>query len=241
MLGAFNAQIERGGPVTVTHPDVTRYFMTIPEACELVVQAGAIGLPGDVLVLDMGTPVKILDVARRMIATSGKRIEITFTGLREGEKLHEVLFSDHEDPPRRSTRWSESVAVPSVDPAVLPELRSHRDRAHLHVLSRRRPGRGGRARPRHQVRVGRSPGPGGGRFRGRARGYTERGHASRCPRDRRPAPGVASMGVRPDSVVVTSSMTFAATTNAITYCGATPVFVDSDASGNIDPELASRR
>ena len=75
MLHTFNTQIAQGGPLTVTHPDVTRYFMTIPEACELVVQAGAIGMPGDVLVLDMGTPVKILDVARRMIATSGKRID----------------------------------------------------------------------------------------------------------------------------------------------------------------------
>lgn len=127
MLHTFNTQIEQGGPITVTHPDVTRYFMTIPEACELVVQAGAIGLPGDVLVLDMGTPVKILDVARRMIATSGKRIEITFTGLREGEKLHEVLFSDQEDPAPTKHPMVRSVAVPAVDPENLPELRSSRD------------------------------------------------------------------------------------------------------------------
>jgi FlaA1/EpsC-like NDP-sugar epimerase len=126
MLQAFNTQIEQGGPLTVTHPDVTRYFMTIPEACELVVQAGAIGLPGDVLVLDMGTPVKILDVARRMIATSGKRIEITFTGLREGEKLHEVLFSDHEDPAPTKHPMVRSVAVPPVAPADLADLRSSR-------------------------------------------------------------------------------------------------------------------
>ena len=72
MLHTFNTQIAQGGPLTVTHPEVTRYFMTIPEACELVVQAGAIGLPGDVLVLDMGTPVRILDVARRMIAHVGQ-------------------------------------------------------------------------------------------------------------------------------------------------------------------------
>lgn len=126
MLQAFNAQIEQGGPITVTHPDVTRYFMTIPEACELVVQAGAIGLPGDVLVLDMGTPVKILDVARRMIATSGKRIEITFTGLRDGEKLHEVLFSDHEHPAPTKHPMVRCVAVPPVDPADLPSLRNSR-------------------------------------------------------------------------------------------------------------------
>jgi dTDP-glucose 4,6-dehydratase len=126
MLHTFNTQIEQGGPITVTHPDVTRYFMTIPEACELVVQAGAIGLPGDVLVLDMGTPVKILDVARRMIATSGKRIEITFTGLREGEKLHEVLFSDQEDPTPTKHPMVRSVAVPSVAPDELAEQRSAR-------------------------------------------------------------------------------------------------------------------
>jgi FlaA1/EpsC-like NDP-sugar epimerase len=91
MLPTFRSLIENGGPLTVTHPDVTRYFMTIPEACQLVVQAGAIGAPGEVLILDMGEPVRILDIAERMIEMSGKDIEITFTGLREGEKLHEEL------------------------------------------------------------------------------------------------------------------------------------------------------
>ena len=124
MLHTFSAQIAQGGPITVTHPDVTRYFMTIPEACELVIQSGAIGLPGEVLVLDMGTPVKILDVARRMIATSGKRIEITFTGLREGEKLQEELFSDLERPAPTKHPMVSSVAVPPIDPKVLPDLRS---------------------------------------------------------------------------------------------------------------------
>ncbi len=97
MLHTFTAQITAGGPVTVTHPEITRFFMTIPEACELVIQAGAIGDPGDVLVLDMGSPIRILDVAKRLIAESGKDIEIVFTGLRNGEKLHEVLFSDGEE------------------------------------------------------------------------------------------------------------------------------------------------
>lgn len=91
MLPTFRSLIEKGGPVTVTHPDVTRYFMTIPEACQLVVQAGAIGAPAEVLILDMGEPVKILDIAERMIEMSGKDVEITFTGLREGEKMHEEL------------------------------------------------------------------------------------------------------------------------------------------------------
>ncbi len=98
VLYTFRAQIERGGPITVTHPDVTRYFMTIPEACQLVLQAGAIGKPSDVMVLDMGEPIRIVDVARRLLEEShNSDLEIRFTGLRHGEKLHEVLFSDFEE------------------------------------------------------------------------------------------------------------------------------------------------
>ena len=96
MLPTFTYLIEHDKPVTVTHPDVTRFFMTISEACQLVVQAGGIGRPGEVLILDMGEPVSILEVARRMIEMSGKDIDIVFTGLREGEKLHEELVGDSE-------------------------------------------------------------------------------------------------------------------------------------------------
>ena len=96
MLPTFTALIEAGGPLTVTHPDITRYFMTIPEACQLVVQAGGIGRPAEVLILDMGEPVKILDVAKRMIRMSGKPIEIVYTGLRPHEKLHEELIGAGE-------------------------------------------------------------------------------------------------------------------------------------------------
>ena len=96
MLGAFTAQIERGGPVTVTHPDITRFFMTIPEACELVLQSSVVGRGGEVLILDMGDPVRITDVAQRLIRHSGQRVKIVYTGLREGEKLHEDLISDTE-------------------------------------------------------------------------------------------------------------------------------------------------
>lgn len=96
MLPTFKTLIEAGGPLTVTHPDVTRFFMTIPEACQLVVQAGGIGEPGEVLILDMGEPVRILDIARRMIAASGKPIEIVYTGLRDGEKLNEELIGFDE-------------------------------------------------------------------------------------------------------------------------------------------------
>ncbi|MGN5731904.1 polysaccharide biosynthesis protein [Arthrobacter psychrochitiniphilus] len=96
MLPLFTDQINKGGPVTVTHPDVTRFFMTIPEACQLVIQAGAIGHGGDVLILDMGEPVRIMDVAERMIAMSGRDIKIKITGLRPSEKLHEQLTGDDE-------------------------------------------------------------------------------------------------------------------------------------------------
>ncbi|MEV7631654.1 nucleoside-diphosphate sugar epimerase/dehydratase [Microbacterium sp. NPDC089318] len=97
MLPTFQALIREGRPLTVTHPEATRYFMTIPEACQLVIQAGGIGRPGEVLILDMGEPVSILEVAKRMIAMSGKQIEIRFTGLRHGEKLHEELVGSREN------------------------------------------------------------------------------------------------------------------------------------------------
>lgn len=101
MLPTFIRLINEDKPLTVTHPDATRYFMTIPEACQLVLQAGGIGRAGEVLILEMGEPVSILDVAQRMIAMSGKNIEIVYTGLREGEKLHEELVGagEREDRP----------------------------------------------------------------------------------------------------------------------------------------------
>lgn len=116
VLHAFRAQIDRGGPVTVTHPDVTRYFMTIQEACELVIQAGAIGSPGDILVLDMGEPIKIIDVAKRLLAESDKHIEIEFSGLRDGEKVHEVLFSDSEQQTASSHPLISRVHASALDP-----------------------------------------------------------------------------------------------------------------------------
>jgi FlaA1/EpsC-like NDP-sugar epimerase len=96
VLTTFHRQISAGGPITVTHPDVTRYFMTVEEAVRLVIQAGAIGRDGEVLVLDMGQPVRIDDVARRLIATAESPIEIAYTGLRAGEKLHETRLARDE-------------------------------------------------------------------------------------------------------------------------------------------------
>ncbi|MFC7491475.1 MULTISPECIES: polysaccharide biosynthesis protein [unclassified Knoellia] len=115
VITAFTAQIELGGPVTVTHPEVERYFMLIPEASQLVLQASAIGANGDVMVLDMGQPVKILDVAHTLIDLSEKPgIEIVFTGMRPGEKLSEELFASGEDISSAGHSLINKVAVPAI-------------------------------------------------------------------------------------------------------------------------------
>lgn len=116
VLTAFERQIAEGGPVTVTHPDVTRYFMTVAEACQLVLQAAAIGSDGEALVLDMGSPVGIVDVAKTLIERSERDdIDIVYTGLRAGEKLHEDLFGDDEPRDRRP-------AHPLVSHVMVPRL-----------------------------------------------------------------------------------------------------------------------
>lgn len=128
----FQKQIEAGGPVTVTHPDMRRYFMTIPEASQLVMQAGAIGKGGEIFVLDMGQPVRILDLAHEMIRRNGlavgKDIEIRITGMRPGEKLFEELANDSDS------------TVPTTHPKIrvwkLPRMTPQQARQHLDALSR---------------------------------------------------------------------------------------------------------
>ena len=108
VIPIFKEQIRAGGPVTVTHPDIIRYFMLIPEACKLVLEAGTMGKGGEIFVFDMGQPVKIVDLAKRMISLSGARnVEIEFTGLRDGEKLYEEVLNDKE------------CTLPTVNPKIM--------------------------------------------------------------------------------------------------------------------------
>jgi FlaA1/EpsC-like NDP-sugar epimerase len=120
VLLAFQEQLRNGGPLTVTDPNVTRYFMTIPEACQLVLQAAAIGDDGSVMVLDMGDPVRIADIARNLIRLANVDAEIVFTGLRPGEKLDEDLFGDYETAGVQVHDKISRVTVPELAVELLP-------------------------------------------------------------------------------------------------------------------------
>ena len=122
VLMSFRDQIEKGGPVTVTHRGVTRYFMTISEAVQLVIQAGAIGSNGEVLVLDMGEPVSIYDVATQLVRNSQKSVAIEIVGLRSGEKVHEELFGDGEIDTRPQHPLISHVPVSPIDVQVLEAM-----------------------------------------------------------------------------------------------------------------------
>jgi FlaA1/EpsC-like NDP-sugar epimerase len=124
----FREQIARGGPVTITHPDMVRYFMMIPEAAQLVIQAGGMGRGGEIFVLDMGEPVRIIDLARDMIRLSGLRedhdVEIRVTGMRPGEKLFEELYADEEQ--HRRTEHPKILASTGAPRNVLEVIRDVR-------------------------------------------------------------------------------------------------------------------
>ena len=126
VVPTFRRQILEGGPITVTHPDMTRFFMTIPEAVQLVLQAGAIGNSGEVLILDMGEPVKIVDLARDMISLSGLRypedVDIEFTGLRPGEKMYEELFYGNE---KSAKKIHEKIFCAEREPISASKIKRH--------------------------------------------------------------------------------------------------------------------
>ena len=128
VIPIFKDQIKKGGPITVTHPDIIRFFMLIPEACKLVLEAGTMGKGGEIFVFDMGAPVKIVDLARRMIKLScAQGIEIKFTGLREGEKLYEEVLNDEEQtkPTHHPKIMIASVREYDYDEVLANELRLH--------------------------------------------------------------------------------------------------------------------
>ena len=176
VIPIFRKQIARGGPVTVTHPEMTRYFMTIPEAVQLVIQAGAIGGRGQVYVLDMGEPVRIVDLADTMIRLSGKEpgtdVDIEFVGARPGEKLHEELWSETE------------TVTPTTHEAILLVTRA----AH-----RRRLARGGARRARRARRGGRDA---------RARREAALARRRPAPRGRRGRDGAGAVETAPASETV---------------------------------------
>ncbi len=126
VINLFKEQIERGGPVTVTHPNITRYFMTIPEACQLVLEAGSMGKGGEIFVFDMGKPITISELAKKMIRlyglTPGIDINITYTGLRPGEKLYEELLNDAEN---TKLTYNEKILIAKVRDVNITDIKAN--------------------------------------------------------------------------------------------------------------------
>jgi FlaA1/EpsC-like NDP-sugar epimerase len=140
VIPRFKQQLQKGGPLTVTHPDITRYFMTIPEACQLVLEAGAMGQGGEIFVFDMGQPVKIAELAKKMIRMSGsepgKEIQVVYTGLRPGEKLYEELLNNSEN---TINTYHEKIMIARVREYDFVEVNDGIERliasAHKHYLT----------------------------------------------------------------------------------------------------------
>jgi len=126
VINLFKEQIERGGPVTVTHPNITRYFMTIPEACQLVLEAGSMGKGGEIFVFDMGKPITIAELAKKMIRlyglTPGIDINISYTGLRPGEKLYEELLNDAEN---TTLTYNEKILIAKVREVNIADIKAN--------------------------------------------------------------------------------------------------------------------
>ncbi len=140
VIPLFKEQIRKGDPITVTHPDIIRYFMLIPEACKLVLEAGTMGNGGEIFVFDMGKPVKIVDLAKRMIDLSGAKCEIKFTGLRDGEKLYEEVLNDKET---TLPTFHPKIKIAKVRPyeyeeasAEINEMIEHSHDDHMEVVRR---------------------------------------------------------------------------------------------------------
>lgn len=265
VLGTFQAQIASGGPVTVTDPDVTRFFMTVAEAVQLVLQAAIIGGSGEVMVLDMGAPVRIRDMAQRLIDRSGKDVRIVFTGLRPGEKLHEELFGDGEKDVRTTHALISHTPVPPLDPSLVLDvdldqradkvIERLRELAILESVGRNatsailRPvflsppevGPDDRSRILDAIDSGwvAPAGPDLDAFEHELAVVAGRPHAVAV------SSGTAALhlalllsGVSKGDRVVVPTLTFAATANAVMYCGAEPVFLDSEArTWGLDPAL----
>ena len=126
VINLFKEQIEKGGPVTVTHPNITRYFMTIPESCQLVLEAGSMGKGGEIFVFDMGKPITIAELAKKMIRlyglTPGIDINISYTGLRPGEKLYEELLNDAEN---TTLTYNEKILIAKVRAVNIADIKAN--------------------------------------------------------------------------------------------------------------------